>query len=206
MLYINLPILAFGTEILYQFSLFLIVGSLLYFTIGVLICLTYYKIRKKNIKDIDYKSGWKTFLIFFTILIFTSLIIQELYIPGGNNPTIEDCKKRVSSADICLSQLAQKELDPNICTELVKIGEKAEADFCYIKIAVNKSDETICQKIGNGPGTYWLRGRCYNEIAVKTKNSLLCDKIDLIEEREDCYKKFHQCDKITIKQIKELCV
>jgi hypothetical protein len=59
--------------------------------------------------------------------------------------------------------------------EFKKAGSNPPQDKCYMIVAENKKDPSICNKIKGGIGSY-EKGDCIEEIAVGTQNYDLCTK------------------------------
>lgn len=79
----------------------------------------------------------------------------------------------------CYLRIAVLKEDSNLC-QFVSFDDK---DKCYGEIGIVKRDPNLCDFIE--PGSYW-HNECISEIAEKTKNPDLCERIKYELPRKEC--------------------
>lgn len=89
----------------------------------------------------------------------------------------------------CLTNLAIKKDDVNICYKIIKIYDTQDIDKCLFEVARSKNDAKICDQIKTNTEHANYRDECYNQISHITKDSSLCDKIENKVWKESCYER-----------------
>lgn len=92
------------------------------------------------------------------------------------------------SREMCKNDVAVLTNDIELCKI---IGMSPIKDDCLKTIAVNLTDETICEYISDTgkplpQSQYTYKDECYNEIAKLAENKTICNKITSEELREEC--------------------
>ncbi|OYT54236.1 MAG: hypothetical protein B6U72_03490 [Candidatus Altiarchaeales archaeon ex4484_2] len=95
--------------------------------------------------------------------------------------------------DKCFTYTAIRQNKPGICAEISNKsffyittckGIKIKhyyLDECYLNLALKKRDTSLCEKINN-----IYRNECYAKVAILTEDSGICEKITNKEDRENC--------------------
>lgn len=97
------------------------------------------------------------------------------------NDLLPLCEK-LGNPEWCITSAAVNKLDESICKVLCDNPEEGSCYECKIKVAVAKNDSGICDRIecpeiGSQLALCSYKDRCYKEIAIKTKNSSLCENV-----------------------------
>ncbi len=131
----------------------------------------------------------------------TTTTISECRI---EDPSICDTIQQKNERYSCFMQYALDQRDPSICREYLN-----NSDNCYLKVAAEKEDLTICYMIHDQSN----RNRCYSEIAKARSYLPICDLIIDPAEKENCYipvayekRDKEICDNITNQSIKDKCI
>ena len=82
--------------------------------------------------------------------------------------------------DVCYQRVAIGTLDENKC-ELIHPAFTGIYDVCYGDIVKIKKDATICQKMRTSPD------ECYLVLAINSSDESICDKISYSVDRDYCY-------------------
>ena len=69
------------------------------------------------------------------------------------------------------------------CEKITYSNEKA---LCYLSVAIEARDSSLCEKISE-IGEAYGKDQCYFAIAMKIKNSRLCRKITNSILKDQCY-------------------
>jgi len=88
------------------------------------------------------------------------------------NDLLSVCEK-IENPEWCLTAAAVEKLDESICGDNIQ---------CKIVVAIAKNDSKICDEIGcpeigSTLGICMNKDKCYEEIAIKTKNLSLCENV-----------------------------
>ncbi|MFH0874548.1 MAG: hypothetical protein V1859_01315 [archaeon] len=95
----------------------------------------------------------------------------------------EYCFNNADDAGYCLFDIGSDE--PKIYFDCSKITRISSREFCFFLLADEKDDINFCDKIVVS-GTQ-MKDRCFYNIAVGTKNKVLCDRILNTDDRDICY-------------------
>ena len=122
-------------------------------------------------------------------------------IEGTEDPEL--CSKILEGQwrDVCFTEIAKNKKDEGPCEKVAK------KDSCYLDIAIETEDESICENAGQ------LKDACYGYIASQKKDELLCEKITGGDSvRGICYlnvawakKDLTLCEKVKTEKIRERC-
>ena len=111
-----------------------------------------------------------------------------------------------SFKDECHFELASALNDSDICGNIV---DEEKANRCYVGIAVETNDVMICEKVTNQTK---YKDWCYSKIAVNKKEESLCQKIIDDDTRDGCYWEINQenldysvCEKLKNPETKDYC-
>ncbi len=81
---------------------------------------------------------------------------------------------------LCDAGQGMKNSDPELCAK----GEGAYKDTCYLNVARDTVDSSLCEKIENER----FRSGCYRDIVAKNKDKSLCEKITVSYIKDSCLK------------------
>ena len=81
---------------------------------------------------------------------------------------------------LCDAGQGMKNSDPELCAK----GEGAYKDTCYLTVARDTVDSSLCEKIENER----FRSGCYRDIVAKNKDKSLCEKITVSYIKDSCLK------------------
>lgn len=119
------------------------------------------------------------------------------------------CNKitELDSKDYCYYKVAEHSNNGSLCETIQGLKWK---NTCYYHTASGKKEISWCDKIKNN---LELKGGCYADIAVRTNNELLCNKITTSDKKDLCYygvgvKKGDEllCTKIQSINLKKECI
>lgn len=79
--------------------------------------------------------------------------------------------------DSCYEMIAREKQDSFFCSKITSNDEKF---LCLNSFSFNID---LCKKVSDPQKKSW----CISNIAMKTKNPLLCEEIDYLNEKENCY-------------------
>ena len=82
---------------------------------------------------------------------------------------------------LCDAGQGMKNLDPELCAK----GEGAYRDTCYLNVARDTVDASLCEKIEREQ----FKASCYRDIVEKNKDKSLCEKITIKYIKDNCLKK-----------------
>ena len=150
------------------------------------------------------------------ILIIGVLTISIVALVMVNRPA-EPCMQfhpDSQNKDLCLADYAEQHKDPEICEliyreilregcyhdiavltnnielckKMISLISEAARGLCFKTIAINLTDETICEYIDDEG----QRSGCYWDMAELTKNKTICNKITPEKLREECIKQVEE--------------
>ncbi len=146
-------------------------------------------------KEMKKKIANRSLLILLSVAIVVALI---LIFNGSESFVDEDSKQE---KQIILEQKMQE------CKELTSDVLK---NACYITLASDEADVSICEEIVEGTKD---RELCKKEVYISLKDSESCGDLYYMEHKDDCYHKIalstddsSLCQKITDTSIKEECM
>lgn len=106
------------------------------------------------------------------------IVISNLMFKNKIPKDITICDRAGSEKERCYGSVAVMTENINICETLLGFNK----DSCFVRFALAHSDETACEKIENVKEN--TKEGCYSMIAVKKKDSSLCNKAGA--KKEDC--------------------
>lgn len=184
---------------------------LMYFILGIFIGLIIQKAKNKIETTKVNKTGIK--LVIFLIVLYILFVISVYYLQVPKNE--EDCMKLPLDLDneynkdirrnLCLSNLADKNLDPNICQKITYIMDK---NYCFESIAIKTNNLDVCEKIEND----YSRDNCLELFGVKPDLGM-CERKQDIMDKDFCLSNLATdtknpdiCEKITTNYSKRICL
>jgi len=121
-----------------------------------------------------------TILILFAL--FTLTITLSIIFSGCLGQASEIGCSAISDAhmqDECIQQAAVTENNPSLCENISGsgfTGSNPPKDKCYLRIANETGDASLCSKMKGGDYSY-EPSECYYDIAVNTGDPSLCDNV-----------------------------
>ena len=128
--------------------------------------------QMKNSVEVIKKVSHNTILNI--ILIIIGIIFLVVIIIGGVWLYLDKSKTTPDWLDSTIKETRNCET----------LGSE-EQDSCYQNMALSELDASYCEKI-QIENTFVSKDVCYNLLAAKTKNKLLCDKIQNQYLKENC--------------------
>lgn len=144
--------------------------------------------------NITYSS-----IVLFLVLIATLGCIDKPIREKANNSPIKEVEYDVSACENigdwysgwekidCYTNLAISHKQPGICDYIPKLTAKFN---CYIAVAGNLSDSSVCEKIYDESDNDYLnyRDSCYTKIALEKQDVRPCEYVNDIYAKISCYK------------------
>lgn len=105
----------------------------------------------------------------------------------------EKIEGRSEERDFCYQKISKLREDISLCE---KVNGSIYRGYCYYDLALIKKDPNICEKIVEyQSGTYSIPGNvsirisdlCYEHLSLELRDHALCEKIENLEIRSDCY-------------------
>jgi len=100
-------------------------------------------------------------------------IITLVILAGCLGEGIEAGCAAVPDKDHCYQYAAVEQGNPDVCDKIVRDAPRSK---CFVMIARDTTNKTICERITPGEGTY-DKEDCYQLIALETKDVAYCNLI-----------------------------
>ena len=108
---------------------------------------------------------------------------EELSLCGDIQDPYKECKDNTcnSQIDDCYKKLARDKKDPSICERIPQQADRR--DWCFIGVALAKKDISMCDKV------LTIKQFCYERVGEVKGDTSTCDKIAELSTRDRCYQK-----------------
>ena len=127
----------------------------------------------------------KKVILIIVIVVLIIIIVISMFILNDNNRPTTFSKEKLEQF-----QQDQENLDTIVANQDINNCNSLKSRYkaiCIKKIAVNKTEEALCSKIGEDNGETWgMDQECYLEIAIKKNRIDICNKLINGAKKNSC--------------------